>query len=810
VNEDFSLFMNDLKFAFRQLLKNPGFTAVAVVTLALGIGANTAVFNLFNALFLKSPPHVAKARELVEVWKQTPTDGRLLAFSYPEYVHLRNHNTTLTGLASRQQVYLADTETARELFGEIVSGDYFRLLGVQPWRGRFFLPEEDAVPCRDPVVVLSYAFWHSRFLGQETCIGGSLVVGGNAYRIVGVAPPGFQGARLGAPVDVWLPNMMATIAGRDSTLLRSAEDFELIGRAKRWVSLTAVTAELAMLLRQLESVPITSETRPQLHVAPLLSLTSDRRLENAFRGETLPLPWVLAVAGSFLLLIVTCNLAGLLLARGITRQREIALRLSLGATRGRMLRQFLTESMLLTSLGGGLGLALGVRASAVLANYYAVEVEGVAPIYDLSFDVRAFGFSLLLVTLVGVLLGVAPALGAARTRLMPAIKGGAAAFGSRRFGLRTTLVVAQIAFSFALLAATGLLLQSLNTLTRNPGFDSAHVLFLRMKPHLSGYDSAKSLAYLREVQRRLESSALVESVAFAAFPPMRDWAWGAKIEVPGKPDFSVKALHNRVSADFFSTLHITLLSGRTFTAADFEGKPHTAIVNESLGRRLWSDGFPLGRSILINGQPHEVVGFVRYDNFPKHGEPPKAYLFTPEFGGNRMFVRVKGDEVAALAQLKREITAVDPGVPVSEQLPLGVLLGNFFMPAALASSAMGYTGLLALVLCATAIFGVLALAVAQRTKEIGVRMALGARESSILRSVLCSGLTTVLIGLFAGVALTALSARLLSALLYGVGGVDVVTYTIAAFVLLAAATVACWVPARRASKVDPMEALRYE
>src|SRR5215813_2822016 len=485
----------DLRFGVRMLFKSKVFTAVAVLSLALGIGANTIVFSLIESLVFSSPSGVNAPDQLVGICKLEIPRGKPdpSDICYPDYRYYRDHNTVFSGLASHFGAHLADGELAVEVQADVVSDNYFSVLGVRPFLGRFFLPEEDVVPGRNPVVVLSHSFWRRRFNGDTGCVGHTMKLNGVTFTIVGVAPAGFHGTSwYGVAADVWLPNMMAQVAYRDMDILsRDSSVLELIGRLKPGRTRDQAKAEMAVLARQLE------ESFPQTNKDTGVFLYPLKGVHPALRGKQAELPRVCAVTVVCLLLIACANLAGLLLARGATRQKEIAIRLALGSRRGRLIRQLLTESMLLSLLGGAVGWFIAYAVSDLLGNYYFSVVEGVRPFYVLSFDGYFFLFSLSLALFTGLIFGLPPAIQASRPAIMPILKDDSSAFGYRRSRLRATFLIVQVALSVVLLVGAGLMIQSLGNIKWGDDFDARNVAFIRMKPHLSGYNQQQSLSYFR-------------------------------------------------------------------------------------------------------------------------------------------------------------------------------------------------------------------------------------------------------------------------------------------------------------------------
>jgi predicted permease len=806
--------IQDLRFGARMLIKQRGFTLMAMLSLSLGIGAGTLVFSLIQALFFGAAPGVVAPDQLVGVCMLDVVTRKPypLAIRYPDFQYFRQTNRVFSGLASHSADRLADGESAAEIQAEIVSENYFEVLGVRPWLGRLFLPEESSSPGRVPVVVLSHSFWQRRFNGDEQCIGRTIRLNGVTSTVVGVASPGFHGAFVGLAADVWLPNATAQmVSGNFNLQSRDSAVFDLIGRLKSGVTAEQAQAEMTVSASQMEaSYPNTNKNAGVL-LYPL------RGVHPHLRSAKAELPSVLAAAVGCILLIACINLAGLLLARGAARGKEIAIRLALGSSRGRLIRQLLTESLLVSLMGGAGGWLLAYWGAHLLGSYYFPEIDGVRPFYVFRFDGMVFLFSLLLAVCTGLIFGLVPAVQASRTALVPALKDDSLTFGYRRPKLRAAFLVTQVAFSVVLLVGAGLLIRSFAKLESGTGFDADGVVLVRMKPRLSGYNRQQARVYYRDVQRRLESLAVVQSVTFSGSLPLQDWGTDARVMLPGEQPVNGEAgrrvKENKVAPGFFETLRIPLLRGRTFADPDIDearkGR-HAVIVNEALALQLWPNQEAVGQTVLVEEQPCEVVGVVRYDSVHRSGDVPQPFLFRAEFGGSRMLVRLHGDPAALLPMVRREVLAVDPHVAISEALPLHEMVRNYFSSVTIALAVLGYTGALALLLSAVGLYGSLALALTQRTREIGIRMALGARRADVSRLILREGLGVAGFGVSLGLVAALAATRFLSGFMYGVARHDPPTFAGVALVLTGVTLLACWVPARRATRTDPIAALRCQ
>ena len=594
---------------------------------------------------------------------------------------------------------------------------------------------------------------------------------------------------------------------------RDSARLDLIGRLNPDRTLEEARAEMRSLAGRLEAARAESRDRAGLSVSPLTGIHPEAQPGAARFAR------VLAATVTGLLVIACANLAGLLLARNRTRHKEIAMRLALGAGRGRIARQLLFESVLLSACGGAAGLLFASWGNALLAGYYGAEIDGVRHSYVLTIDRAALLLTMTVATATGIAFGLLPAVLASRTALIPALKRDAASQGFRRSGWGAAFLVAQVSISVVLVTGAALLIHSVRTLRSGPGFEVEHVAYFRMKPRLSGYDQEKALDYLRSVQRRLDSLGEVESVTFVRLPPTlpADVAPAVPIFLPGRapsaPDEAIRVPQHLVTPGFFETLAIPIVRGRSFDGRESRSGHQSVVVDQLLAARLWPDADPIGQTLFVQAKPHEVIGVAAYEGVRRGGVAGPS-LFRADWaaaaGSGRMLVRVRGDSRTMLPLLRQEISAVDPAVVVNEALPLSGLIENMYAEVPLAMRVVGYAGSLGLLLTAIGLYGVLALAVGQRTREIGARMALGAGAASVLRLILREGLALALAGVALGLAAAIVLSRLLTRFLYGTAPHDPVAYGVAIVVVGSVALAACGIPAWRAARVDPMVALRDE
>jgi predicted permease len=798
---------HDLRLAVRALRQAPTFTLIAVLSLALGIGASTAVYALTFALFFAPPEGVDQPESLVRICRLR--DGRPEGheLSHAEYVYYRDHATVFTELASDNNVrMMTDTESGYPLLAYIVSPSYFTVLGLRPHTGRFFLAAEDTAGGHHQVVVLSYRFWQRRFARDDRSVAGSIAIDGKPYAIVGVAPPDFEGSSAGWAPDIFVPTR--AVFSEAELANTKNEQLDLIGRLRRGRTLAEAQAEMTVLAQGLEQSDPDTNRGTRLHVSKLTGLDPEARSAQA------RLPTLLAAAVACLLMIACVNLAGLLQTRHVSRRKEIAIRVALGAGRRQIVRQLLTESFLLAALGGAAGLIVASWGTALLERAYASEnFTGARHFYPLALDGRAFLVTLLTAAATGVVFGLAPAWQASRPVLVPELKEDAS--GPRRSRLRAAFLVVQVALSLVLLIGAALVIQSARTVRKNPGFDAEHVAYFNLAPGRAGYRDQKATRYAGDLRRRLESLPFVESISYSWVPPPF-WFSTADIFLPGqnpaRPEDRVKIPVNWVSARFFETLRIPVIHGRGIEQRDIDQGRPLVVVNEALARRLWATQDPVGRTLMVDGKSFEVVGIVRYEGLRAAGETGHPYLFGSDTGRRQqgsLFVRVSGDASAALPALRREIRAVDASVPINHAMPMTSVIADQQADVRIAMGVLSAAGALALLLTTLGLYGVVALWVGQRTREIGIRVALGAGATKVVTLVLRQGLRLVVIGLPLGLGAALAAVRLLSSYVYGVSATDFATFSAITALLAGVALVACYIPARRAMRVDPVQALRH-
>jgi predicted permease len=812
----FETWVQDVRFAGRLLRRSPVFTAVAAVSLAVGIGANTAIFTVVNALLLRPRPGLVEAG-LVDVarYERSSFDN----MSYPNYADYRDASQDVfLGLAAYrlepQPLSLTREGAAIRIFGMMVSGNYFEVLGVRPAQGRFFLPEEDATAGERLAAVASHRFWQNELGGDPAAVGGSLTLNGQTFTLVGIAPREFTGTSVLTP-DVWVP--LHALTQPSMFTERRAVWLLGIGRLRPGVSIALAQAALSTVASRLERAYPESNREQGVVLRP----------SAAFPGEmafyvTAFLGLLMALAG-LILLIASANVAGILLARATTRRREIAVRLAVGASRGRLVRQMLVESVMLVAIGGGAGLVLAVWLRALAAAFIPHLPFPVT--IDLTFDVRVLAFAVGVSLATGILAGLVPALQASRDHLA-ALRDEAQATGRRGQRVRNGLVAAQVALALLLVVTAGLMLRALQHAGRiDPGFDPADVEIASFDLRLAALDDARGLDFGERLLERVRALPNVERASLAIDLPLDGGGFGfGAIEPVGKPnptpDGSPLRLDwNVVSPDFFETMRIRLVEGRTFRAEDRAGAPPVAIVNDTLARQLWPGESAIGKRLVNRRQPFdtdiemEVVGVERALKYRSLGEAPRNFIYVPL--AQRPVERVtliarRAGGPSLLPAVRAIVRDLNPNLPIVDAQDLTSYIAIGLMPQRIALSVAGSLGLAGLLLAAVGIYGVTAYSVARRTREIGIRMALGASRKGVMRLVLRQGLRLAGVGIGVGLFMALAASRALASLLYGIGAADPATYAAAALVFTAIALAATWIPARRAAAIEPMRALREE
>jgi predicted permease len=813
----------DIKFGVRSLAKKPVFTLIVVLTLGLGIGANTAIFSVVNALLLRPMP-VQNPDELAVVAIQHPGNEQPHGVSYLDFLDYRANSNVFQDMSAFRIgfVGLSDGQRADRLAVSFVTSNYFTLFGVEPAAGRLIQPGEGDKPGGEPIIVLGNGYWKRRFGGNPGVVGKSVRLNGKTGTVIGVVPEKFKGAYALVEMDAYLPLGMAALDAENRDLFekRDSHDLHVRARLKPGVTVKQAQASLEVIARQLDQQYPDTNKQVTVRVIPEWRARPE---PNAADQNPLVAGVFLALVG--LVLLVACvNVTNLLLVRASVRQKELAIRAALGAGRLRLVRQLLTESVLLAMLGGAAGILIGVWASEIIAS---IRLPMDIPIQmDFSFDWRVFGYVSAVALLAGFLVGIVPALRASRTDLNEALReGGRAQAGGGRHRVRNVLVVAQVAGSLVLLIAAGLFVRSLNNAQSvDLGFRPAGVLNLIMDPGLQGYDEAKGKVFYRELKERVRALPGVQSASYAFSVPLGYYNQAGWIDVAGKPvakdERRPSASYNLVDPEYFGTLGITLLRGRAISREDSETTRRVAVINETMARKLWPGEEAIGKRFSFRGPQGpwvEVIGISKNGKYGFIFEDPEMNFYAPleqnYVSLRALQVRTNGVPPASLAQpIQKEIRALDADLPVFDVRTMTEALegGNGFLLLRMGAVFAAALGLLGLVLAVVGVYGVVSYTANQRTHEIGIRMALGAQRGDILKLVVGQGLGLVGIGVAAGLAAAFGLSRFLANFLFGISTRDPVTFAGVSLLLGGVALVACWIPARRAAKVEPVVALRYE
>jgi predicted permease len=813
--------LQDLRYGLRMLWKTPGFTGVAVVSLALGIGLNTAIFSIVNVILIRPVPAV-KEQSCV-VWLRAP-------ISYPDYVDYREQTQSFEGMAAAtgtSEFSLARGGEPELIKGEYVTENYFDVLKVGALKGRTFSNEEGQTPV--PVVVLSEQLWRTRFDSDAAIIGQKISLNGLGFTVVGVAPKNFIGTEVGLNRELWVPLAMQPILNppeasrsadpvRNRFIERDNHWLAILARLKPGVSREQAGTELTTVARHVAETYRGKVNPETLRSVQLLSMNGG--MDPRDQEEALPLAGIVMVVVALVLLIACANIASLLLARAAGRRRETAIRQALGATRPRLVRQWLTESILLGVAGGALGLLLALWANQLLISY--LQTTPLASL-DLGLDWRVLVFTLGVSVTTGIVFGLAPALQASRLDIVMALKSeDAQRAGSRRSRLRAAFVTAQVTLSVVLLVGAGLFIRSLQSAnTIDPGFRVERALTVPINLGLLRYRETEGENFYRNLLARVEAQPGVERASLVRFAQLgfsfAQFQVFAEGRGRGPADEGISTGFNVVGPKYFRTMETPLLRGRDFTEADRKGAPGVAVINETLAGILWPGEDTLGKRVSVSGPEGpflEIVGVARDGKYRSLGEAPHPYIYQPLLQSYdpkmTLVVRTTGEPQSVATAVREQIRALDANLPVADVKTLRDQLDLSLFPSRVAAWTLGGFGVLALLLAAIGIYGVVSYSVAQRTREIGVRMALGAKETDVLKLVLGEGLFVIAVGLALGLLLAGASTRVIVGFLYGVGATDPLTFAGVPLLLGLIALVASYIPARRATKVDPLVALRYE
>jgi predicted permease len=825
----------DLRYALRMLGRNPGFAGVAVLSLSLGIGANTAIFSLLDAVLLKMLP-VKNPEDLVLLERGKPPGPRYASeLSYAFFEQLRAERDVLDGVAtfaSSLRINAALDGQGEVAQAQQVSGSFFSVLGVNALLGRTITEEDDKAPGAHPVAVISHGYWRRRFASDPAIVGKSVTLNGHPFTIIGVTPPEFFGLTVGEAPDLWAPMMMYAELrpGRSIEEYFNSPMEYVLARRKAGVSEQQARAVLTKLFRQALLAELSPESEQAARQQSIAQTSVSRGLSSLRAQFSEPLRILMALVG-LILLIACANVANLLLARATARQKEIAVRLALGASRLRLIRQLLTESLLLAGAGGALGLLFALWGGGFLL---ALVGSGRNPVFlNLTLDLRALGFTAAVALLAAILFGLVPAWRATRADLTPTLKGGAPAGGSARMGLGKTLVVAQVALSLTLLIGAGLFVRSLAKLKGlDAGFKPENVLLVSTDPRLIGYQGKQVSALYQRLLERFKTIPGVRSATLTRSGLLSEGRMAnlGALHIQGRPARPLESFGKtsqfdlpfdcRVGPEFFETVGMTILRGRSFTAQDFtaqadENAPKNTVISETFARHYFGATDPLGQRFGFSAgksDEFEIVGVVKDAKHNSLREPSPRAFYVPDFSrrDTTFQLRAVTDPTGLIAAVRQAAREVDANLPLYNIKTLATQVDESLAQERLISVVSSVFGLLSLLLASIGLYGIMAYAVSQRTRELGIRMALGARRSLVLLMVLRQGMTLVLLGIGLGLAVSLSGSRIVASQLFGITATDPLTFVGAPILLLTVALVACCAPARRATKVDPLIALRQE
>jgi putative ABC transport system permease protein len=808
--------VRDLRYGLRNLRKQPGFAAVAVLALAIGIGANTAIFSVINAVLIKPLPFSGPDR-LANLWTSDPRRGNFGSASYPDFADWRGQTQSFEKLAAfrTSDFTLTGADEPVRLRGVITSHELFDLLGQPPELGRSFRVEDDRPGTR--IVVLSHELWQRRFNSDSDLIGHSIDLDGHSYEVVGVMPARFQFPIEAEHFDLWTAmGYYAKPADGSASMIeqRGNHFLQVIGRLHDGVTVDQAQAEMKTIASRLEEqYPDENSHRSVVVLSSFDQLVKDIR----------PSLIILLVAVGCVLLIACANVANLLMARATSRQREIAIRSALGAGRLRVIRQLLTESVLLALIGGGLGLLLALWTTDLLVSIDSTDIPRSS---EIGVDVPVLVFTLAISMLTGVVFGLIPALQSSRCELSESLKEGGrgATDGGARNRVRNTLVAAEVAIAMVLMVCAALLIQSLWRLNRvDPGFEPRGVLTARIGLPET-YSDSKVVSTYEQLRDRLLSMPGVRSASAVTPLPMSGFNMGLGIDVEGRPTSPGERLSSEariISPDYFRSLGIRQIEGRDFNARDEAKSKPVVIINELLAEQLFPGEDVIGKRIRPtisvdegDGDWREIVGVVGAVKARRLTDQPRPELYIPHtqipMGGLTLVVKSDSDPLTLAGSLRAEVLTLDKNVPVYDVREMEQYLGDSVSRQRFLAVLLAVFAAVAMVLTVVGLYGVLGYSVAQRTHEIGVRMALGARQTDVLRMVVGNGMKMTLVGIAAGLAGSYIVTRVIASLLYGVGASDPLTFGAIAFVMVVIALAASYLPARRATRVDPMVALRCD
>ncbi len=807
--------LKDFLLSFRRLLKSPGFSLAVILCLGLGIGANTAVFSFANSLFLRPLP-VREPDRLVRVYTSYSGGLRWGTLSYPDYRDFRERTSGLAGLVAERIVPLSlDIDDRNErIFASMVSSDYFRVLGINIALGRAFAPGEALTPGSSSIVVLSHALWQRRFGGDPGILGHTVTVNGRPFSVVGVTHEEFQGTNVGFSPQLWMPLQAETLITPNSSFLesRSTRSLLAMGRLEAGTGVLQAEWELKRIAQHLAETYPESNEGTSVTVIP----SEEGGLHPIYRGTFQGYLGLLQTVVAVVLLIACANVAALFLARARARRQEISVRLALGASRGRLIQQLLTESSAIALLAAALGLMLAHWIDRLVESF---PLAGDLPLsLDFVLDQRVLLFTLVVSVLTGLLFGLAPAVQSSHPALVSALKQDSPTRGHLRSRLRDLLVISQVTLSLSLLICAGLFVRSLRQAgTIDVGFNPDQVAVATVELGIHGYDQVRGTLFYQQLVERISALPGTRSTSLALTLPLGILGQQRSVAPEGYEASShgdeLLVDYTVVTPRYFETLDIPLFQGRDFRPQDNVDSPLVAIVNQILAERFWHNEDPVGKRLQSDGELYQVIGVARNSKYTSLGETPKPFLYLPLAQHYRsamtILARTSGDPAVLLPSIGREVQAMDNALAVFGTKTLHQHLSTAFLPARTGATVLGAFSLLAVLLAALGLYGTLAWNVSQRVREIGIRMSLGAQERNVLKLIIAQGVRLTSIGIVLGLVAAAALTRFLSSLLYGVDPLDPLTFLGASFVLSITALTASYLPARRAVRINPVDALRH-
>ena len=837
--------LNDVRYGAKMLWKSKGITLVAVISLAVGIGANSAIFSLINSMFLRPRP-IARPDQVVELYAGEG-EQPYQSTSYPSYLELRDRNEVLSGLAaySMQQFRLGGAGEVESIWGEAVSGNYFDVLGVPAQKGRTFAADEDLVPRQKPVAVISHSLWQRRFNSDPELIGKTITLNDQPLTVIGVAPPQYTGMMRGLSAEIWVPMMMmpALNPSGDRILTRDDRGLVLIGRLKPETTLTQARARFDLLTRDMQTAhpeewmdkkDSTGRVSPKaISVLP----ESETRIHPSAQSAAYAVFGLVFVIVNLVLLIACINLASMLLARAVTRRREIAVRLAIGASRFRIVRQLLTESVLLSMIAGAAGILLAVWLLNLLVSFMPALPEGIRVALDLHLDWHVVLYTITFSTITGIFFGLAPALFSSKADVSTVLKDDSSAASGlyRKSRGRQALVVAQVAFSLLLLVGAGLVLRSLEKIRpTRVGFSSDNLLVAPVALNQEQYDRQKAHEFFRQMSERVGALPGVQSVTLV--DQLQGGFLGrarSTTEIEGyqaQPGEDLEVDVFTAGPHYFSNMKVPVVQGREFDERDRDGAPCVTMINEAFVQKYFAGRAALGKRLTkfavtddgghVRKESCEIVGIVHDDQWQSFQKDLRPFFtFALLQSGKRnttMLVSTTGDPRSLLTPVRNAVRELDPRIPLADVQTLGEYFAVGLYPFRILAVLMGACGVMALLLASLGIYGIISYSVAQRTRELGIRMALGALRKDILKMVVWQGMVLVIAGLALGLLLSVALTRVLTSSLlelelpFPVSATDPLTFASVTMLLAFVALVACFIPARRATNIDPIEALRYE